>query len=410
MIKKFLSSELSKGIVILFFSMLVYNFINFIFHFFMGRVLGPNDYGTLAVLMSMIYLFGIPVEAIQNMITKYTSKFNINNENGKIKFLMKRALGKGFYISIFLFGILIIFSIFLSFFLKVSFWLLLITDLAIFSSFSLPVIRGVLQGRKKFFKLGNSMIIETSFKLISSLSLVILGLKVFGAIIGVIFGLLASLIFSLYFNKDILQEREEKISFKYIYSESVPYLIVVVTILTFFSLDIILAKRFFSPELAGQYSVLSMLGKMIFLGTFAISKAMFPIASERFEKKENSSQLFKKSLILISILCLIGIAIYYLFPEEIVWLLYGEKYLEISHLLVYSAISLSFLSLSNIILLYSLSINRIKKGYLLIGFIIIEIVLLFALDSSIERYIMGFMISNIVMFIGSLFSLVEWKI
>ena len=88
MIKKLLSSELGKGAFILLISMSIVNILNFFFHFSMGRMLGPEDYRILAVLMSLIYIYNVPTEAIQNIISRYTSKFNLHNELGKIKFLV----------------------------------------------------------------------------------------------------------------------------------------------------------------------------------------------------------------------------------------------------------------------------------------------------------------------------------
>jgi O-antigen/teichoic acid export membrane protein len=103
------------------------------------------------------------------------------------------------------------------------------------------------------------------------------------------------------------------------------------------------------------------------------------------------------------ILCFLATIIYFSFPELVITVFYGSAYLDVSHYLVYSAIALSFLSLSNIVLLYGLSTNSLKKpGYLLI-FLAIELILLISFRQSILSYILAFMVSNIVMFIGTLF-------
>ena len=114
MIKKFLSSELGKGAIVLLITMNLFWFFNFLFHFSMGRLLGPSAYGTLAVLMSIIYIYGVPTEAIQNLISNYVSKLNLKKEEGKIKFLMLRSLKKGFRLSFWFFIGLSFVSILLS--------------------------------------------------------------------------------------------------------------------------------------------------------------------------------------------------------------------------------------------------------------------------------------------------------
>jgi len=401
MFKKIFSSELGRGASILFITIGIFNFLNLLFHFSMGRLLGPVDYGTLAVLMSLMYIYNIPAEAIQNIITKYTSKFNLKKENKKIKFFMFKSLKKGFKIALWIFLIATLFAIFLSKFLGINFWLILLTNVLIFSAFSNPITSGVLQGRKKFKILGINMILSSGLKLVFAISLVIIGFKVFGAMIGVLIGVFSGLIFSFYFNREIIEEKEEKVPFKNIYSKSVPYFISTLVIFLIFSLDIILAKRFFSPELAGQYSVLSMLGKIIFFGTVAISKAMFPLTSEKHESNENHFELFKKSILIIASICVIAVGIYAFFPKLVVGILYGNQYLNVAPYLIYSGLALSFLSLSNLVLIYGLSINGLRKSHYLFIFLIIEIILLSLFHSSILEYILAFMVCNIIIFICS---------
>jgi len=271
-------------------------------------ILGPTASGksSLAVLMSMIYIYGVPTEAIQNIVSRYTSKFNSKKENRKIKFFMFKSLKKGLIAASLIFAGLVPFSFFLSNFLNVNFWLIFIANISIFFSFSAPVTRGVLQGRKKFGKFGGSLIVESVLKLSFAIFLVFFGMRVFGAIIGVLLGVFIGVLFSFYFNKDVLKEHQKKVKFDNIYSNGVPYFVAMIVILIALSMDIILAKRFFSPELAGQYSVLSMIGKMIFFGTLAISKAMFPLTSEKYDKKEDSIGLFKKSMTITILICIIS--------------------------------------------------------------------------------------------------------
>src|SRR3989344_2581040 len=159
MIKKLFSkifpSELEKGAFILLVTMNIFNVLNFLFHFFMGRILGPADYGVLAVLMSFIYIYSIPSEAIQNIISRYTSKLNLKKNYGKIKFLMLKALKKSLKISVTIFILATGFTFILSKLLEINFWLIFLINIVIFFSFFIPIIRGILQGRKKFFRLGN---------------------------------------------------------------------------------------------------------------------------------------------------------------------------------------------------------------------------------------------------------------
>jgi len=357
--------------------------------------------------MSFIYIYGIPSEAIQNLISSYVSKLNLNNEEGKIKYLMKKSLKKSFSVSVIIYLVLVPISYIISVIIKINFFYLLLTNLIIFTAVSLPVVRGVLQGRKKFTQLGIGMIVEAISKLVLSIIFVLIGFNILGAMYGVLFGIMISFILTYEFNRKInaVEEKEEK--FENIKLESVPYFISMIVIMLMFSIDIIIAKMFFSPEDTGKYAVLSMLGKMIFFGTMAIGKVMFPIASERHENKKSSKNVFIKSGAVIFVLCLLGVLIYGLFPELVIKILFGEKYIEMKPFLIYSAIGFSLLSLTNFIILYKLSTKKLKYPYYLFIFLLIEIGVLLFFHNSVKEYIIAFMLSNLIFFLFSIFTLLK---
>ena len=65
-------------------SMTILNVAGYLFHFYMGRTLGPSAYGVLGVLLSLVYIIIVPLTVIQTTITKFVSNLKSNNEYGKI--------------------------------------------------------------------------------------------------------------------------------------------------------------------------------------------------------------------------------------------------------------------------------------------------------------------------------------
>ena len=400
---KIRSDELLKGSFILFIMINIFNLLNQVFHLIMARLLGPADYGTLAVLFSLIYIFAIPSEAIQNIVTNYISRLNMKKENGKIRFFLFKSFKRSAKISIFLFILFIPVAFVLSYFLKIDSLLFLITGLFIFLFFYIPLLRGVMQGKKKFVSLGFNMIIEGSIKVIFGVVFVILGLKVYGSIFGVMFGTLVSILIAFIMIKDVIKTKEEKEDFKGIYKYSMPYFICMIAIVLMYSLDVIFAKRFFSPEIAGQYSAASTLGKIIFFGILAIGKAMLPLASEKHQNHEKTPEILRKSLIIS--FCVAGFILifYYFMPEPIIRILFGSKYLEASNIVFITGMGLSFLSFANIIIIYGLAVNKIKNSsFFLFIFVILEIAIFYMFHESIVQYSIGFLIINFLIFIYSI--------
>lgn len=403
-LKGLLRNELVKGSLVLFILISIFNLFNYVFHFSMARLLGPADYGVLAVLMSIAYVFGIPSETIQTVISRYTSNFNLKKKFGKIKDLFYRGVKRGLQVAFVLFILFLIFAYFISDFLNINYWLVSITGLLIFVSFIVPVARGVLQGRKKFSGLGINMVSESVLKVVIAVSLVLLGWKVYGAIFAVISGILLSFFLSFLFMREVLSSKREESNAKGIYTYSFPVFIAISSIVLMYSLDIILAKRFFPAEVAGQYAFVSMIGKAIFFGSYAIGKAMFPLTSEHYENGKKTFNLFKQARNLILLIAGIALVLYYLFPETIIRILSlgSTEYLAASNILFILGLSLTFLSLTNLKIIYSLSIKRMKFASFLILFVIIQIILLTLFHNSLMSFSLAFLFSNFLIFLYSL--------
>jgi O-antigen/teichoic acid export membrane protein len=399
-------NELFKASFILLILLNIANVLNYLFHFVMGRMLGPVDYGTLAVLTSIIYIFSIPTSAIQTLVARHTARFNVNKEYGKIKGMLGLTLTEAGGLAIFLFIIFIILSYFFSDIIKIPLGLLCLTGLYIFGAVLSPIAVGILQGSKKFGVWGWNSILNSSVKIIVSIILVLAGFRVYGPMLGFFIGVIISFLFIFPYIPEILRARtiSEKISI--ISKENISLLIAIFMITLMYSLDIIFAKIFFSAEIAGKYAVASMIGKMIFFGTSSISGAMFPISSERFFKdsKEKTNKIINKTFFIISSLCLISIIALLIFPKLIISILFGKTYIDIYSIMFYLGVAFSFLSLTNTLILYKLSVYefRIRHALLLGLLLIIQIIVFFIFKNNLTSFSIAFMFSTILTFITSI--------
>jgi len=397
--------ELVKGSIILFLLLMIFNFLNYVFQISMAKLLGPADYGVLAVLMSFIYIISIPSEAIQTIISKYTSKFNSNNNLGEMKDLLLRSLKKGVMLSFIAFLIFLPIALVLSKFLNIEFWLIAITGLSIFYVFIIPILRGIIQGRKKFVGLGINLVLESFIKVIASILLVVIGFRVYGAMFGLLIAFLIAFILAFYPIKGITQSIRKRSEFKEVYSANFPVLIAITSVILIYSLDIILARRFFSPEIAGQYAFVSLIGKVVIFSSSAIGKAMFPISSENFENGKRTSGLLKKALILVSLISVVALFFYITIPKLVIIILSlgSQQYLYGANILFTLGLAFSFVSLSNILILYNISINKMKKSsFGLIVFVILEIILLSIFNSNLREFSIALLFVSFIMMIYSI--------
>ena len=54
--------------------------------------------------------------------------------------------------------------------------------------------------------------------------------------------------------------------------------------------DIIMVKRFFEPEIAGQYAAVALIGRIVFFATWSVVTALFPIVARKQQKGESHRQ------------------------------------------------------------------------------------------------------------------------
>ena len=402
MIKKAMTSELVMGSLILFVMFNLFNFLNFLFQFLMARMLNPVEYGILAVLISFLYFITIPGESIQLVISKYTSRLSVKKEYGKIKYLISRTIVKSLFASLAVFVLILIFSPFLGELLKIPYQYIIILGLTTFLILPLMALRGGIQGMKKFNSLGISMNVEAFLKVFIAIFLVMAGWKVYGALAGLILGSLISFVFTFVFLKKIIESKKEKIKIPKIYESGSQVLFVLIAVMVFQSIDIILSRIFFSELLSGQYAVANLTGKIIFFGTVAISKAMFPISSEKGENGDKKHRILYKSLGIVILLCMGALIFYGSFPELIIKILFGPEYLAIAPIIFNLGIGFSFIALTNLVLLYATSINKKIRLLEIIGLIFIQIILLFLLSQNLYNYSLAMAFSGVFMFLGSL--------
>ncbi len=404
MLKKIFSNELYKGSIILIILLNLGNFFGYLFQFTMAQLLGPILYGAFAVVTNIILVFGVPLISIQTIVAKHTAKFNAQKNIRKIKGLFLFLIKKVMIIAIIIFFIFSLISLFLSKYLGISVGVLILTGCFIFGGFLQSIGLGILQGLKKFNALGFSIFVNGFFKFSIGVFLVLLGLKIYGAVLGFIFGIIISFIIALLFIKDVLKAKktEEKIDI-FMKNNRIDFFAMFIFVFIF-SLDVIFAKAFFSPEIAGKYAVISMIGKIILFFTMAIGNVMLPINSEKFAKGHQTKRVFRKSVLLICLICGISLFFFLLFPELIVKILFGEEYISGSNILLYIGIAFSFISLINIFLLQMISTDKFKKNHLIIMILLLglQIMIFSMFHKTIEQFSMGFMFSTIISFIGVL--------
>src|SRR3989344_1409132 len=384
---------------LLFSATMILNFFSYLFHFYMGRVLGPSEYGVLGALLSIVYFISVPFNTIQTTVTKTVSELLVEKDYTKIKYFTKMLIKKLFILSIILIVVFLILIKFISGFLNIPVNSLLLLCFFILFALLLPITRGVLQGMQFFKKLSFTLIFEGFTKIIFGYLLVRFGLGVNGAISAIIISYVIPFVIAFYYIKFLFSHKETKFS-SGSFSYSIPVLLALTCLTAFFTFDIITVKHFFSSTDSGYYAALSIIGKTIFFATLSISAVMFPKVSEMHTSKKAYKHLFNKSLLFVVLIGGFMNLVYFLFPSFIINIFFGSNYMSIVPYLGKFSLFILFYSLCYIMCFYNLAVRRYKFIYILILFNIAQIILLNLFHQSISEIIEILLYLMILLFLS----------
>lgn len=394
-----LNKDLVRGSFILLIVFNIYALINFIFQSSMARLLSIADYGVLAALLYLVYFLGIFAESIQTVFAKITS---IEKDNRIIKNIFRRSMRKLFPITLIFFLIYLIIAVPLYFYKDISYPLFALNSLFIFTVLFLPITRGIMQGKKRFTALGINLIIEASIKLALSILLVWFGWRIYGAITGALLGTFLALIFSFTQIKDVNKVKEKKADTIELKEDSKSIFIVIASLLAFYIVDIFIAQIVFTKEIAGMYAIASILSKAIFWGTQPISRAMFPLSTEKNQDEKTANNTYHTAFILLSIVIVAVLVLFFFLSDFIIKIFSGKEISESASILFYLGLATSMLSFANLNILYKVSRKKPKNPHVFFIIFIIGIALLLVFKGSLLQYSLAFITASAIFLWGSI--------
>jgi len=351
----------NKGVILS--AIMISNFINFIFNAFLTRKLSYSDLAIVIFITTIWYVVTVFIGGVSATINHKISYLTAQKKYGTAKSFLKRTLLRGSLVVVFLVVILTILSPILSKFFKIdSFWILLLFSPAILLGFLASSFSGFLKGNLLFGLSALIIITESVTKLFFAILFVILG-KGDLVYLSVPLSLLAAFLVGgvIIYNllKDIKGEevsKENYFPFNFFFSS----ILATLSYIVFLSVDVILVKHFFSEEIAGQYSIISLAGKMVyFLATLPLI-FLITFVSRKEGLGESSRKVFQMTFLSVLILVSVGVFIFGFWGFFTVPFLFGQKALSIVYLLPIYCLAVGIFALSNTIVTYHLA----KKQYL----------------------------------------------
>ena len=353
------SLSLARDSVIVFAGSMIANVFSYVYHLLMGRFLGPSGYGELSSLLSLLYIFTVPLLVGQTVIIKYISGFKAHGEIGQSKSLFLRVTKWCIVCSLIGIPLVVAVAPWVTTFLHLSSnssWFMMYTLLVF--SLLIAVAPSILQGYQWF--IWYSALTAGAVCIKVMLSIPFVQWWVFGVLSSAT--LSSAFLYVLYIFPFIpilkAKSTPSQLTKQDTFAFTVPTFLTILGVTSFYSTDIILVRHYFNTNEAGLYAALAILGKIIFYASSSVSLVLFPVLSEQTAKGRRPKKLITAGILGVLAVSTVLTLVYFLFPATVIGLLFGQAYKDAGTLLGMFGVFLTIYSVGNVISMASLAIGK----------------------------------------------------
>lgn len=391
----------NAGLIFLFFSIIISGF-NYLYQVFMGRILGPVDYGVLGSLFAIVYIFSFSSSPFSLVISKSVAEYSGKKEKQKIKKLFKRSL---FWIIIFGVIFFIIYLLLVPFIadfmnLNNTTEIIIVGLIALFSFISV-IFSGTLNGLERFVWQNTSSFFSALLKLVLGIVFVLAGFSLNGALGAILCGTIAGILIAFIpIRKEFKDVKEEDFDAKKAYLYAIPVFIASILFVLVITLDQILVKHYFSSENAGIYAAAGMIGKIVWFSTTFLTSPLFPKVVRLKAEGKSPSKLLINSIIYISLLVAAECIVFFAVPNFVVNAIFGSSYMSAVPLIGLFGIALGIFSLLQIFMTYNLAIEKYNFIYIFLIGIIIEIIGIYFFHSTLLDVVKTVLVTSVFIIVS----------
>jgi len=374
------------GTVLLVLSLMA-NALQWIFHVFISRGLGPVGYGNYAVVLAWFIIFVYPLSALQIAVADRASRYRAKKKDPAISGLMRKMMQLTALSLLVAIVVAAIGGDALGGLMNLRLGEMWILGFLVVAAVLMTVVRGLLQGLQRFVALGLNIFVDSFVRCLCGALLiyylhygvlVALGSSIFSAIISGICGIW------ILRNFVLQRGRMSGSELKRMFRSFLPMLLAMLFFGVMTNADIQMVKEFF-PELdVGYYAAAHKVGEIFIYVPMAIIGVMFPKVAASSERGEKTKHLLVLSMVYACLICLGGGIVCVFFPEFVTRMIFGEAFVPGSWMVMYFPFVFTPFSLANIVISYLIARRRFMFCYLLGGLALLYLGALALFHASIQ--------------------------
>jgi O-antigen/teichoic acid export membrane protein len=348
--------------------------------------LKPADYGGVFAVVTLITFIGLPASALTLLMARETSRDRADGHYVRSAALLhsgNRALILGGFAFA---GVFALASPLLATFFKVPPALLLAAAAGMPFGFAVPLLLGEFQGEQRFLVFSLFSAGQAGLKLMAA---VVLGILL--GPLGIIAGIsLATVV--VYVAARWMLRRKLSIKPRLPWwRPAVAYLAVIVpstlALAVLLSTDVLVVKRFFPDQIAGEYSAVAALGHAIFWGATGVAGVLFPKIIFRESRGHSGSPLISASLILVALGGLIAFGFLSFGSKWILTAFAGAAYVKAAGYLPWYAIGMTLLGGAAVLIMTQQSRGKPAFLAVLVPLTLLEPAMLIAFHANLLQVV-----------------------
>lgn len=379
--------------------------LQWVFHVFVSRGLGPSGYGAYTAVLSIFIIFVYPLSALQMAVADRTSRYSAMGKEKSIGGLLRRMM------AVVVFSLLAVFlGVLVGGPFLVEKWKLHANEVwvlgfLVVAAVLMTVVRGLLQGLQRFVALGLNVFVDSFVRCLCGLVLVYLMHRGVAAALGssIISAAVAGasgiwLLRRYVFLRGTMGGKDlKKMLFAFM-----PMLLAMLFYGIMTNADMQVVRTNFSAEESGYFGAAHKVGEIFIYIPMAIIGVMFPKVAARSEQRKGAVHLLFLSLGYATIICVAGGVFCAIFPGFVTRMIFGAEFLPAKWMVRLFPLVFTPFSLANMVMNYLIARGRFSFCYLVGVLVVLYLVALWFFHSTLGQIMALEFIFGVVLLVSLL--------
>ncbi len=353
---------MSSGLLVL--ASVVANILNYLYNAYLTRNISIEEFGMISLIGNFLFLTIIPLESLSSSII-YRTAYYLGKYKKPLSEFWSTVRIRGLIWGIAVAALWVLLTPYIAAFFNTTNYLpfYLFAPVWIFNTL-LTVDMGFLSGNHRFTAIAVIALLTPFYKMLLTIVFVSSGHEdlVYAAIpISIVLSSMLAYFFVKMLPKSITSKTENKALLNFPTRYFFMTALTRFSLVSYLSLDIMLAKHYLSAGEAGLYALIALMGKMIFFIGGLFNQFIVPFVSREGGEEGGKKASFKIIFVAATVSSWLGYIIFGIFGELTAPLLLGDNIRSVAYLLPLYGLGVFCFSIASSIISYHI----VRKSYIL---------------------------------------------